>query len=340
MKDKDNIANLFKEKLSVHTEKVDPSVWKAVQSNIGASGAGGFSLLTKLIIGITTVTTIGIATAVFINTSDKPKEEQKISEIAAKKEEKTKEITPKKEVIKKKEISTPPKEESSKVIVEKERSNKIKQEEKIYSKEEEKLSVDTLSKFELQKKETEPPKEIEEEIELFDYVPLKLFVNIDYQKNQFVKLQAEANEADYIYWELGNGDTTSGSVVEYVYEKPGIYDVRVVASNENEVKVAFITVTIEQAGKITKTPNTFSPNNDGKNDFFSIQNEGLSEFQITILNMKQEVVFETDNTDFKWDGINYRTNQKVPQGNYFYIIVAKDVDGNTLTRYKDLTIYY
>lgn len=352
MKDNDNIAKLFREKLSSHTEKVDPSVWKGVQANIGnavgTASAGSSTLLTKVIIGVAAVTTIAVGTYIAYNSAETPTEkEQLVSqndepiEKAAENESTedkevavTQEPTPEvKKEVKQDEIKedletdTPDAEELHVVVVPDTAPS------------EEYFEENTRQNQEPKEKTTLTSEEETEDEEDYDFTPINLQVTVDIHKNQYVKLYADAPEADYIYWELGNGDTTSGETVEYFYDEPGEYKIRVVASNEYKVKTEFITVNVEQSGKIVKTPNTFSPNNDGTNDLLSIESKGIVDFQITVLNDRQEVVYESSNPDFNWDGIHYRTNQKVPAGSYFYIIVAKDAVGNVINKHQKLTIF-
>ena len=48
--------------------------------------------------------------------------------------------------------------------------------------------------------------------------------------------------------------------------------------------------------------NTFTPNNDGKNDYFQPTGLGISEYKIYIYNRWGEEVFYSDNINLCWDG--------------------------------------
>lgn len=88
---------------------------------------------------------------------------------------------------------------------------------------------------------------------------------------------------------------------------------------------------------ISKMPDVFSPNNDGVNDFFFVINEGLSDFNVVIMNDKNETVFQSQKTDFKWDG-NGLNGEQVVEGKYVYFIIAKDRKGNVVNKHSLLTI--
>ena len=81
--------------------------------------------------------------------------------------------------------------------------------------------------------------------------------------------------------------------------------------------------------KIT-IPNIFTPNNDGKNDFWSmVINDGLEIFdmQTSIYNRWGKLVFESTNIRQNWNGHNVYEGSLCSDGTYFYVISY--TDGNT-----------
>ena len=67
-------------------------------------------------------------------------------------------------------------------------------------------------------------------------------------------------------------------------------------------------------------PNIFTPNNDGKNDFFQalMPIKFISEIDITIFNRWGEEVYKSQDPYFTWDGNNIETNQPSPSGIYYF----------------------
>ena len=88
-----------------------------------------------------------------------------------------------------------------------------------------------------------------------------------------------------------------------------------------------------------KLPNIFTPNGDGNNDYLKLDIENVTEFVIVILDAKSNVVFKSEDADFKWDGTNIN-GDKLPAGNYIYYVTANDSGGKPLTKYSALTIKY
>jgi gliding motility-associated-like protein len=64
-----------------------------------------------------------------------------------------------------------------------------------------------------------------------------------------------------------------------------------------------ITIVIDSASQTVKIPDVFSPNGDGINDFFYIQQNGVSEFEFVVFDRWGGIVYKTDYPDFKWDVI-------------------------------------
>jgi len=67
-------------------------------------------------------------------------------------------------------------------------------------------------------------------------------------------------------------------------------------------------------------PNIFTPNGDGVNDVFkALPNDYSGMFTIRIFNRWGNLVFESNDPDFEWDGTNQTSKQPVPEGTYFYV---------------------
>ncbi len=79
----------------------------------------------------------------------------------------------------------------------------------------------------------------------------------------------------------------------------------------------------------TDLPNSFTPNNDGNNDYFyprQLLSRGVTEFSMTVFNRWGQKIFETKNTDGRgWDG--KLNDQDQPVGVYIYKIDATFKDG-------------
>ncbi|GEM_PF-550053 len=69
-----------------------------------------------------------------------------------------------------------------------------------------------------------------------------------------------------------------------------------------------------------------TPNGDGHNDYFEVDAQNVDKFSIRIFTRGAEIVFESDDPDFRWDGRDKMGNL-VPAGTYYYEIIAIGTDG-------------
>ena len=112
------------------------------------------------------------------------------------------------------------------------------------------------------------------------------------------------------------------------------------SAQNQETKQNVATEKLPEESKLQfKLPNIFTPNGDGNNDFLKLDIANVTEFVIVILDAKSNVVFKSEDADFKWDGTNLN-GDKLPIGNYIYYVTAKDLEGKAVTKYSSLTIKY
>jgi gliding motility-associated-like protein len=83
-------------------------------------------------------------------------------------------------------------------------------------------------------------------------------------------------------------------------------------------------------------PNAFSPNADGKNDFFSIGLENITEFEVLIVNRWGQIVYQSTNPNFAWDG----SFEGAPcqEDAYVYLVTAKGYHGKTFSIKGSVTL--
>lgn len=79
---------------------------------------------------------------------------------------------------------------------------------------------------------------------------------------------------------------------------------------------------------IIYVPNCFTPDNDGRNDYFNpIEAEGITTegYELTIYDSNGAIIFQSNQLESCWDG-TYKSTM-TDNGTYGYTIKAKDVEG-------------
>jgi gliding motility-associated-like protein len=90
------------------------------------------------------------------------------------------------------------------------------------------------------------------------------------------------------------------------------------------------TETNKNESAFIKTPNVLTPNNDGLNDRYVIEIEGEKLFNLKIYNFNNELVFESNDKNFTWDGVSQKTGQACNSGIYYGVLNFKFFNNDKL----------
>jgi gliding motility-associated-like protein len=146
-------------------------------------------------------------------------------------------------------------------------------------------------------------------------------------------------------WDFGDGSTTTEFEPEHKYKEEGFYSVKLIAINQYECADTTIqqnSVKVQKGGQVL-IPNAFSPGqgnagtvNDGKNDVFLPLMRGVAEFELLIFNRWGELLFESRDPEFGWDG-TYK-GKPCQQDVYIYKLAASYETGEKVVRVGDVNL--
>ncbi|MGM0480062.1 MAG: choice-of-anchor L domain-containing protein [Bacteroidota bacterium] len=125
-------------------------------------------------------------------------------------------------------------------------------------------------------------------------------------------------------WSFGDGNTSTMTHPNNVYNEPGVYEVELIATDRKGC-----TDTTRRAIEILDefyiyVPNSFTPDGNRYNNYFEVSTINVVDFSIEIFNRWGELIFTSTDPDFKWDGTH--NGQLVPDGTYVWKIKYSSVN--------------
>ena len=138
--------------------------------------------------------------------------------------------------------------------------------------------------------------------------------------------------ADNYLWSFGNGNFSNEENPIHTFNYGDSFQATLIAYNtfgcSDSTQFNGIAGAFSDYYSIN-IPNVFTPNNDGKNDQFTVQVAGkLFEcVDMKIYNRWGQIIFISTGYNLTWDGRSM-TGEKVPQGSYFYSIQIKEFEYN------------
>ncbi|MDG1841995.1 MAG: gliding motility-associated C-terminal domain-containing protein [Crocinitomicaceae bacterium] len=303
MKEKDDIKELFKQKLSSHEVPVNPQLWNAVSSQIGASAASSASMsaiksiFIKSFIGISAAAIV-IAAYVYLTNSETSSKSNNQA------------LTIKEEI-----------KPIQKTVIVSETPSK----QEVLPK---KTVIDEKKK---PKKEKKPVSEVPETIELIPSENSFLVRNVP-EKIVIKEVKGIDNE------ELNQTYFQENIVTGGTPEPQQVIAEENLEPIENSKAPEETTESQTQEEKLEiLLPNVFTPNGDGSNDYLLIKSEGFTDFTVVVLDRSSKVIFKSEDANFQWNGTMIN-GEPVPNGNYVYYFTAKNGLGELIQKHSSLRI--
>lgn len=306
MSDKDQIKDLFSEKLGNFEAKVNPELWTNIASQVGSAAtttaAAGTSLLTKVIIGVSGAAVLTTGVVLYTN-SDNEKTTKTQKEISVVTEEETSdEKQSEREVA----ISVIPSDNSSDAQNE----------------------ISTIS-------ENSTPVETEvsvanqqnsENATSSGFKPSggQLTAIIDTQNSENSVNQNSETPPSNTSANSSSNETPSMKVDP---KENLIAEDDPVNQKEEDVTNEVDEVVDSKPFELENLTNIFTPDGDGYNDEFFLELPELKSFQIVIMDQNGQSVFESNDPKFRWNGTNMRTGSRVLKGIHTYMVIAESIDG-------------
>jgi len=157
--------------------------------------------------------------------------------------------------------------------------------------------------------------------------------------NPQVKFVNLSEHADSSFWFFGDGDSSHFTSPTHIYKGKGEFEAMLVAETDNGCRDTAVKTILVQDEFTFYVPTAFTPNGDGRNDFFMVYGRGIdpNEFSLRVYDRWGELVFETDKynpdkpIETGWDGTllgnRYKGDPLLKSGVYYWYCKFKDYTG-------------
>jgi gliding motility-associated-like protein len=117
-----------------------------------------------------------------------------------------------------------------------------------------------------------------------------------------ITFQNTTLNGDYYQWYFGDGNTSNLVNPNNTYDLPGTYQILLIATDQKGcIDSIQKPITIEDEYYVY-VPNAFTPDGERFNTYFCISTIGVKSGEILIFNRWGELVFESKDLNFQWDG--------------------------------------
>lgn len=143
--------------------------------------------------------------------------------------------------------------------------------------------------------------------------------------NPSISLTNLSAGANVWHWNFGDLDTSSiNDPLQHTYADTGTYVITLIASTlYNCADTAYQTIIIEP-DFLFYIPNTFTPDGDGVNDYFSGKGVFIKDFEMMIFDRWGKLIFESNDISKPWDGTAKQGTEIAIQDVYVYSINITD----------------
>jgi gliding motility-associated-like protein len=123
-------------------------------------------------------------------------------------------------------------------------------------------------------------------------------------------------------WSFGDGDSSNIQHPPHTYAQPGEYDVTLVVTNIYGCIDSITYKVIVKEDISVFIANCFTPNGDGRNEFFTPMGTSLEDFDFWIFDRWGEEIFHGDELN-PWRGVSVKNGKPAPEDVYVYKVDLK-----------------
>lgn len=179
-----------------------------------------------------------------------------------------------------------------------------------------------------------------DEVTMLDNSKAEFDLDVSYCNNTISIKNKSINQISFL-WDFGDGTLDSlNSNPSHSYQATGKYSIKLFVNRNYSCSDSISKSLDFETFKPTPpiVPNVFTPNGDGKNDFFEVGgiNPKCDSMEMKIYTRWGQLVFETKEVGNWWGGKNNATI--LPEGVYYYTLKVTNFKGDVTNKKGDVTI--
>ena len=163
--------------------------------------------------------------------------------------------------------------------------------------------------------------------------------HFNFTTNQNIQFNNVSAGATSYLWNFGDSSADSSSHTQnpvHYYSTDGTYLVSLVVTNAQGCKDSVFQTLVILPDFYFYFPNSFSPNDDGKNDIFTGYGIGLKSYRMTIYNRWGELIYISTDITKGWDGI-YMSGE-APAGEYVCMFDLETFNNKEIRKIGNLNL--
>lgn len=153
-------------------------------------------------------------------------------------------------------------------------------------------------------------------------------IDTSYEYASFTLIN-NSSRYEHFEWQIGNERDSQSKVKEITIPADKVFTVTMNTINEYGCTDSYSADLLAERNPIMFVPNSFSPNDDGLNDYLFIRNSGMRTWNIRIYNSWGGLVYQGSNNHVSWDGTSL--NEPCQADTYIWYIDAIDYLGKSYT---------
>jgi gliding motility-associated-like protein len=140
----------------------------------------------------------------------------------------------------------------------------------------------------------------------------------------------KSEDALEFLWIFDDGSTSKDKNPKRDFVKPGLYDVVLISNPGSECSDTLKKQILisDSSNSVLQIPNVFTPGNDALNNCFRISGlEYCDEVKVEIFNRWAQKVYESEASNFCWDGKHFTQGTPLPASTYYVMVTVKRFNG-------------